>query len=132
MVTHLVTEGTEVEIREVILPEDFGEFSLDSFAVINWNEEDGPMTSLLAHGVVDNITWEVPSPPLDRISLVGPGLVSLVSRLGWHYRLQASSDMVEWVAPLPEPRGQGRRWSSRIRGMPCFTVQFYRVEAQPE
>lgn len=131
LVTHLVTEGTEVEIREVILPEDFGEFSLDSFAVINWNEEDGPYDSLLAHGVVDNITWEVPSPPLDRISLVGPGLVSLVSRLGWHYRLQASSDMVEWV-PLTGASGTGKALELADPRDAVFHRQFYRVEAQPE
>ncbi|MBL9173260.1 MAG: cysteine-rich CWC family protein [Verrucomicrobiales bacterium] len=131
LVTRLVTQGTEVEIREVILAEDFGDFSLDSFAVINWNEADGLYDSLLAHGVVDNITWEVPAPPIDRITLVGPGQVSFVSRPGWHYRLQATGDFVEW-SPLTGVSGTGTEMELVDPRDAVFQTQFYRVEARPE
>ena len=131
LVTHLVSNGTEVEVREVILAADFGGFSLDSFAVINWNEADGPYDSLLAHGVVDHISWEVPAPPIGRIELVAPGIVTFASMRGWHYQLEASGDLSEW-SPLTGASGTGDRLELADPRDAVFHTQFYRVEARPE
>lgn len=131
LVTHVVSGETEVEIREVILPEDFGDFSLDSFAIINWSEADGPYDSLLAHGVVDHITWEVPAPPLGRIELAAPGVVTFDSVRGWHYQLEASGDLSGWSS-LTGASGTGARLELVDSRDAVFGSQFYRVEARPE
>ena len=130
-ITRLVSDGVEVTVRPVRLPEDFGNFSINAFAVINWSEADGPFDSLLARGHVDHVTWQVPDPPIGRITLSTPGSVSFASRQGWHYRLEASGDLAQW-SRVAEAPGTGAVLSLDDLRDAVFSTQFYRVHATPE
>lgn len=130
-ITRLISDGVEVAVRPVSLPEDFGSFSINAFAVINWSDADGPFDSLLARGHLDNLTWEIPDAPLRRIKMPTPGSVTFASQAGWHYRLEASGDLTRWDA-VADGAGIGGTMSLHDLRDAVFTTQFYRVQAQPE
>jgi hypothetical protein len=89
-------------IRDLSLA-NFPDFRVDTFAAISYSDamQTPPQFagSILAHGVVDNITWSVPDPPL--ISFRGDFAQSgfraeVNARSNWIYRLETSSDLLDW------------------------------------
>ena len=89
-------------IRDLSLG-NFPDFRVDTFAVISYSDalQNPPQFagSILAHGVVDNITWSVPDPPL--ISFRGNFAQSgfraeFNARSNWIYRLETSSNVLDW------------------------------------
>lgn len=113
------------------LPATFGNFALDAFAVMVWNEATSLSDSLLAHGWVDEIRLELPAAPIERLTLVGEGEVRCATLKGWRYTLEASGDLRNWSAVAAEA-GTGDVLSLFDQRDAVFREQFYRVRAEPE
>jgi hypothetical protein len=82
----------------------FPDFRVDTFAVISYSDALQPSRnfagSILAHGVIDNITWSVPDPPV--VSLRGAFAQGIFraefdAKSNWVYRLETTSDFVDWL-----------------------------------
>jgi hypothetical protein len=81
----------------------FPDFRVDTFAVISYSDafQNPPQYagSILAHGVVDNITWTVPDAP--HIALLGARVGNLfradfIATSNWLYSLEATRDFHQW------------------------------------
>lgn len=131
LMTHLNSDGADVEVRPVRLPEDFGSFSLNAFAVINWTESDGPYDSIMAHGQVDNVFWEHADPLTLEIHTTSPGVVEFDSLKGWIYHLDASDQLGPWSG-IDSAAGTGQRLIMSDPRDAVYETQFYRVRAEPE
>lgn len=115
----------------LVLPAGFGSFALDTFAAIVWNDSTSQYDSLLARGVVDNVTLELPSPPVGVISMIAarPATVRFVAQAGLEYWLQASDDMAAWAdvgGPVGGTNGGLQLVDPRQAVRP---VQYYRVRS---
>lgn len=131
-ITPTLSAGTEpVSLNPLTLPETFGRFDLDAFAVMVWNEATSMSDSLLAHGWIDNVVFELPPSPIGRIVLVGLGQVECASVRGWRYILEASGDLNEWTAIWSEAGTGGTLSLPDLRDA-VFREQFYRVKAERE
>lgn len=131
LVTTLVSDGVAIPVQPVVLSASFIDFSLNALAIINWNEADSPFDSLLAHGYVDNVTWERPDPPIGSIAMTSEGVVEFLSQRGWQYYLEASGDLLIW-SRLSAAVGTGDLlWLADPRDA-FFQTQFYRVQAEQE
>lgn len=121
-------------IRDLSLA-NFPDFRVDTFAVISYSDamQTPPQFagSILAHGVVDNITWSVPDPPL--ISFRGNFSQSgfrgeLNAKSNWIYRLETSSNLLDWS--LVEEKQAAANGSMFLEhGENSTPRNFYRVTA---
>jgi hypothetical protein len=131
LVTTLISDGQSVLVQPVQLPENFTSFAVDTVAVIAWSEVSSPYDSVLAHGFVDNITVELPEPPIGNITMIGLGSVRFASQVGWRYSLEASNDLQAW-GRLTSAAGLGGDLVLSDPRDAIFERQFYRVRAEAE
>ncbi|MCI0747119.1 MAG: hypothetical protein L0Y58_17080 [Verrucomicrobia subdivision 3 bacterium] len=82
----------------------FPDFRVDTFAVISYNDgfQSPPQFagSILAHGVIDNVSWTVPGPPIGSISanFVATSLrFDFTGKSNWVYQLDRSTDLKSWT-----------------------------------
>ena len=91
-------------IRDLILPADFTDFTVDAIAVCSYSDAGQDPRfggSILASGTVDNLFVQLPPPPVD--TLVGRHLgntyeVSFNARPGWLYSLERSTNLLQWIS----------------------------------
>jgi hypothetical protein len=76
---------------------------VDTFAVISYSDalQSPPQFagSILAHGIIDNIVWSVPDPPLTsfRGDFTQRGFgTEFDAKSNWVYRLETTSDFIDW------------------------------------
>ena len=88
----------------------FPDFRVDTFAVISYSDAmQSPLQfagSILAHGIIDNVAWTVPDPPLTafRGDFTNRGFgAEFDARSNWVYRLETTSDFVEWSLVEAKP-----------------------------
>jgi hypothetical protein len=81
----------------------FPDFRVDAFAVLSYSDamQSPPQFSgsILARGIIDNVTWSVPDPPLAtfRGDFTNRGFgAEFDAKSNWVYRLEASSNLVDW------------------------------------
>jgi hypothetical protein len=93
--------GAFATMRDLSL-NGFPDFRVDTFAVISYSDSFQHPTdagSILAHGIVDNISWVVPDPPL--IALRGARVgnffrVDFNGASNWSYELEVTADFRQW------------------------------------
>ena len=113
------------------------DFRVDTFAVVNYSDAlqfGSPLYhgSILAHGVVDNVTLNLPSPPVANLRLTrvtGATELRFESRTNWNYRLERSLNLATWDAAGATIAGNGSTLLLRDNTPPA-TPAFYRIRAE--
>lgn len=113
------------------------DFRVDTFAVVNYSDAvqfGSPMYhgSVLAHGVVDNITLVLPTPPVANFRLTrvtGATELRFESRTNWNYRIERSLDLATWETPGASVAGDGATLLLRDSEPPAAPA-FYRIRAE--
>lgn len=134
-VTATLTSGGEAVALELLkLPDSLGNFALDAFAVMVWNEATSFSDSLLAAGWVDNVALELPEPAIGALTLIrdSPATVEFNSQRGWRYTLEASGDFAFWSELGGSASGTGEKLQLSDFRRAFFPEQFYRVRAERE
>jgi hypothetical protein len=86
------------------------DFRVDTFAISSYSDaiQTGPPSlygSILAHGIVDNVALELPSPPVRDLHLqpAPPGWQAVfIARTNWTYHLERSLDLQSWSVVATE------------------------------
>jgi hypothetical protein len=118
-------------IQDVVLTADFTDFRIDHFAISSYSDA-GADGSILAHGVVDNITMTTPPPPI--LNMIGQFTnaawqVEFLSRTNWRYTLERTIDFQTWMDLFPALEGTGSNvylWDAN----PPPAKAFYRVRTE--
>jgi hypothetical protein len=79
---------------------NFTDFRLDTFSVSSYSDANGYGSSILAHGVVDNIIVTLPPPPMQHITGRWQGSqwqAQFQSRSNWIYTLQRTTNFAAWT-----------------------------------
>ena len=106
------------------------DFRYDRFAIINWSDA-GTTDSILAHGVVDNITVTVPPRAVQNFSGARTNNIwqsQFTSRTNFFYALERSTDLQNWTSLLQTIPGNGTNLSLSDTNAPSVKY-FYRVRA---
>ncbi len=137
LATTILTNGTPVAaINSVTLVPSFTDFRVDMFAIESYFESRPPGSlagSLLAHGVVDNVTITVPPPPVQLLRgamTAGQWQTTFLSRTNWDYALEASQDFQSWSEVSGRAAGTGGPLGLQDTNAASFNARFYRVKAQ--
>jgi hypothetical protein len=116
-------------IKEVKLPASFTDFRVDTFAIMSYSDvkSDG---SILARGVVDNISVQSPGPALKDLAgrfVNNLWQVEFTGRTNWVYTMERSADLKDWK-PIMTSNGTGARQFVRDENA-ASPKAFYRVQA---
>ncbi len=112
--TTIITRNGEAfgPIQDAVVPEGF-DFRVDSIAVMSYSDEgQDPVWggSVLAHGILDDLTLTTPASPAPWISLrqvEGKWGVEFPSSEGWTYTLEASDVLGQWESASTSTPGTG-------------------------
>ena len=122
-------------LQPLVLPGDFTDFRVDALSITSYSDAgQSPRFagSILATGWIDDVTWEVPGPPVGTIRIrddgVGP-VVSVGTRVGWTYSLESSGDMASWSKIGNALEGTGSEVVFHADGGPPGEARFFRVGA---
>ena len=101
--------STFAPLQDVVLGPAFADFRCDALAISSYSDAraDG---SVLAHGVVDNLQFTVPEPPIQSVRggfIAGAWEVTFDSVTSWSYQLERSTDLRTWTAVGPSANGTG-------------------------
>jgi len=111
-----------------------GDFALDTLAVISYSgagQDPSYVSSILAHGTVDNIVATLPPPVRNLTGAFSNSIwqVQFDTYSNWLYTLQRSTDLISWSDASAAVAGTGDLTSlsdtNAIRNQ-----AFYRVRAQ--
>ncbi len=117
---------------DVVLDSAFGNFAVNAFAVLSWNEAPSTGSSVLAHGVLDNLRIEGIDSPLASLIISYTNSVAAVSfdaKAGWNYLLQSSGDLKQWSSVATNSPSVGGSLSLTDAGSSGLPRRFYRVQA---
>ncbi len=114
----------------------FTQFQVDTFAISSYTDGGVPAgpyaSSILAHGVVDNIAVTIPPQPIRHESHSlsnGHWEQAFISRTNWNYVLQATTNLKTWTnLGSPQP-GTGGRMVLQDLQAGTVPYRFYRTEA---
>jgi len=109
------------------------DFRLDTLSISSYSTNGDPYgDSILAHGVVDNITVTLPPPPIRNFSGVwsnGFWQAQWISRSNWLYTLQRATDLGNWTdVSASVPGNATNLWVTDTNPPPGHA--FYRVKAE--
>jgi hypothetical protein len=85
-------------IQDVKLGAAFTDFRVDALSISSYSDA-GADGSLLAHGVVDNLSFTVPDPPIGDLNgawTSGQRKVEFAGRAGWVYALERTENFQSW------------------------------------
>ena len=135
--TNGVLMGREVPVRlstnSTSLSKPFTAFELDSFAIASYSDagQSGDFaSSILAHGVMDNLVATFPPPPVADLhgSFTGTAWEGkFLSRAHWFYELQGSTDLVSWTKAGGSYEGTGGQLT--VSDGNASGTRFYRIKA---
>lgn len=129
MVTTVSSVSTNFTITDPIAP-SIGDFRVDTISVTSFNDDQGYGSSVIAHGVVDNIAVTLPPPPITTFSGAfsnGVWTEQFVSRTNWTYTLERSADLQTWTTATT---ASGTGGSLQLQDSSSGVMGFYRVKAQ--
>jgi hypothetical protein len=121
-------------INSVKITSSFTDFRVGTFALESYSDafQKGSYPgSLLAHGIVNNITIVTPPPPVQNLrGLVTNGVwqVQFLSRTNWNYTLEETADFKSWRDVSATLAGNGGNLILRDTNVPT-TAAFYRVRS---
>jgi hypothetical protein len=117
--------------QTVTLDAVFGDFLLDTVAISSYSDKIG-RGSLLAHGVIDNLSLTLPEPPVADLTLIltngSPAQVRFLSQTGWDYTLERGTQPGDWSAASAALPGNGN-WMTLMDTNTPADRAFYRVSA---
>ena len=122
-------------IKDVKLDPSFTDFRLDTVAVSSYSDagQDPQFGgSILAHGVVDNITMTVPEPAVANLAGAianGAWQIQFTARTNWLYALERTEDFRSWSAVSPVTPGINTRLTLVDTNVTAANA-FYRVRAE--
>jgi len=117
-------------VQSIPLTGMFSDFNIDTFAIASYSDAVG-LGSVLAHGVIDNISITLPDPPIAGIFLTltnGPQ-AHFLSSAGWTYALERSQSGATWVDASAKTPGTGSLMLLTDTNAPPDHA-LYRVRAQ--
>jgi len=106
-------------------------FQIDTLAIDGY-QDDGFGDSIVASGVVDNLSVTYPPPPVQNLAGVFTGnawQVQFINRTNWLYTLQRSADFQSWTDVSPVTGGNGTHLFLLDTNPPAEGA-FYRVRAE--
>ena len=109
----------------------FTDFRVDTFSIDSYSDIGDNYDSLLAHGVVDNLSITIPPPPVSIItggSAKGSYEVQFTSRTNWLYTLERTTDFRSWVNATADTPGANGTLILSDTNAPAGRA-FYRVRA---
>jgi len=106
---------------------NFADFQLNTLAVPSYSDVNGYGLSVLAHGKVDNLMLASPL-PVEVLTSLAPGEVSLASDTNWVYTLEASTNLANWSAAAATTPGNGTNLVLQATNTPTVPT-FFRVRA---
>ncbi len=116
----------------------FTQFKVDTLAISSYSDlglAPGPYaSSLLAHGVIDNLVVTFPPPPIQHeqsLLAAGEWQHSFISRANWNYVLQATTDFQSWTNLGAPHAGTGGQLQLNDANAGSFSKRFYRISATP-
>lgn len=115
-------------LPHAFISDGFGDFELDTLAVCGFSGENSFGSSILAHGVVDNLAFTSPL-PVGEIAPDGFGAVTFLSDAAWLYTLEQSADLVNWTVAAPPAPGNGGVLRLQSASPPA-PAGFFRVRAE--
>ena len=137
--TNGVLVGREVSVgistNSTDLSKPFTAFELDSFAIASYSDagQSGDYTSsILAHGVIDNLVVTYPPPPIVdlRGSFTGSAWNgTFLSRTSWVYELQGSTDLSAWTKAGGPYAGTGGQLTVGDAQAAEAGFRYYRIKA---
>jgi hypothetical protein len=110
---------------------DTNDYRLTMFAIASYSEAGGYESSILAHGVVDNVVVTVPPPPVQNLSGAFSNnvwQVQFASRTNWLYTLRRATDYQSWTDVSPATPGVNGTLVLSDSNPPAAKA-FYRVRA---
>ena len=131
LTTTATRNGTNYgSIPNLVFPSN-RDFRYDRFAIINWTDT-GTTDSLLAHGIVDNITVTTPPPSVQDFS-VNPTnntwQAQFTSRTNFIYTLERTANFQSWTGASLAASGTGTNLFLPDTNTPTVKT-FYRVRAE--
>jgi hypothetical protein len=120
-------------VADVVITDfsSFSDFRVDTFSISSYSHTEGDGSSLLAHGVVDNLSITVPPPPVANVSLAfaaGTWQAHFNSQSNWVYTMERTFDFQNWAAVSATAPGTGAGMSLSDTNAPG-AKSFYRVRA---
>lgn len=118
-------------VDDVVLDPTFSDFRLDSVSISSYSDVGDDYDSVIAHGIVDNITVAMPPPPVMSFGggfTNGNWQVQFLSRSNWVYAVERTTDFQTWMAVVTNLSGTG---STLVVADPIAPPgqAFYRVRA---
>jgi hypothetical protein len=114
----------------------FTQFNVDTFAISSYSDlglAPGPnASSILAHGVIDNLVITFPPPPiLDQELSPASGLwqETFISRTNWNYVLQTTTNFQTWNDASAVRAGTGGQVGLPDTNSAAFNSRIYRIKA---
>lgn len=133
----VLANGVALGEATAALSRSFTWFELDSVCLASYSDAgQTPFMpgSILAHGTVDNLVTRVPAPPIrfeqSGISN-GRWTHSFLSRQGWNYLLQTTTDLSVWTDAAPAVPGTGSILALAAKATALENQRFYRIKASP-
>jgi len=131
LTTVVSNSGTQYGLTQTItVPTNF-DFRVATFSVSSYSDVRD-IGSTLAHGIVDNVTVTVPSPPTENLSgkFVGTDWnVQFASRTNWLYTLERTADLTTWDNASETAPGDDATLALSDTNPPTETT-LYRVRAR--
>lgn len=136
LVTVMIRNGMAFgPIADVTPGTNFTDFRADHFAISSYTDagQDPQFAgSILAHGVVDNVSVTTPDPPILNLSgrqTNGAWQMEFVGRTNWLYTLERTEDFRSWTNVTAETRGVERPLVLSDANVVAAQA-FYRVRAR--
>jgi hypothetical protein len=114
VVTSITTNNVSIGAINVCkLSANFTDFRVDTFAVKSYSDggqNPSDSGSLLAHGVVDNITITVPPPPVQNLRTLftnGQWNAEFTGTNNWTYTLERTTNLLSWSEASVKTNGTG-------------------------
>lgn len=129
--TSITTNGVSIgAINNVVLSSTFTDFRLDTFALESFSDAY-TTDSLLAHGVVDNLSFTVPPSPVQNLTGAFSNdiwQVHFTDRTNWLYTIERTTDFQSWTNISPATPGVISSLILSDTNTPA-DKRFYRVRA---
>lgn len=119
-------------VDDVVLDTNFSDVRLDTFSISSYSDVGDDYDSVLAHGVIDNVSVTVPPPPVQNLTggfTNGEWQVQFTTLSNWVYTVERTADFVSWTTvegPAPGTNGTFGVTDAN----PPSPREFYRVRAQ--
>jgi len=118
-------------VANTVVSSAFSDFRVDALSVTSYSGAGDSFDSVLAHGVVDNVSVTVPDgPKLTGGFADGLWQVEFASRTNWLYLLERSPDFTNWTGVSVEKPGTGDTLILAETNRPAANAVFYRTNAR--